>query len=132
MRPNEVLPESHIFVNYLQVEALYHRCEGQETRDALEAVCRCLNPLLNCWYPALCLAAREKRASGRYKKVYGKVPKTPCQRLLESPGLEEEHKAGLRRRMTLFNPATLKREMDEARERLLKRSAQKGITGESI
>jgi hypothetical protein len=23
MRPNEVLPESHIFVNYLQVEALY-------------------------------------------------------------------------------------------------------------
>jgi hypothetical protein len=25
MRPNEVLPESHIFVNSLQGEALYHR-----------------------------------------------------------------------------------------------------------
>jgi hypothetical protein len=109
----------------------YHRCEGQETHNALEAVCRCLNPLPNCWHPALRLAAKEKQASGRYKKIYGKVPKTPCQRLLESPGTGEERKAGLRRRMTLFNPAALKREMDEARERLLKLSAQKGITGES-
>jgi hypothetical protein len=37
---------------------------------------------------------------------------------------------GLRRRAALFNPVTLKREMDETRERLLKLTAQKGISGE--
>jgi hypothetical protein len=99
--------------------------------DALEEVCRCLNPLLNYRYPTLRLVAREKHASGRYKKIYGKVPRTPCQRLLESPNLAEAYKAELRRRALLFNPVTLKREMDEARERLLKLAAQRGITGET-
>ena len=109
----------------------YDRFEGQEMGDALEAVYRYLNPLLNYGYPTLRLVAKEKQASGRYKKIYEKVSKTPCQRLLESPDLTEEHKAELRRRAALFNPVTLKREMDEARERLLKRAAQKGITGET-
>jgi hypothetical protein len=100
--------------------------------DALEAVYRCLNPLLNYRYPTLRLIAKEKQASGRYKKIYEKVPKTPCQRLLESPELDEEHKAELRRRPVFFNPVTLKREIDEAKERLLKLAAQKGITGETV
>jgi hypothetical protein len=51
--------------------------------------------------------------------------------LLESPDLGEAYKAELRRRAALFNPVTLKREMDEARERLLKLAAQRGITGET-
>jgi hypothetical protein len=99
--------------------------------DALEAVYRCLNPLLNYWYPMLRLIAKEKQASGRYKKIYEKVPKTHCQRLLESPDLNEKHKAELRRRLALFNPVTLKRKMDEARERILKLAVQKGITEKS-
>jgi hypothetical protein len=99
--------------------------------EALEEVYRCLNPLLNYWYPTIRLIAKEKLASGRYKKIYEKVPKTPCQRLLESPEVAEEHKAELRRRALVFNPVTLKREMDEARERLLKLAAQRGITGET-
>jgi hypothetical protein len=99
--------------------------------EALEEVYRCLNPLLNYWYPTLRLIAKEKQASGRYKKIYEKVPKTPCQRLLESPEVAEEYKAELRRRALVFNPVTLKREMDEARERLLKLAAQRGITGET-
>jgi hypothetical protein len=45
--------------------------------------------------------------------------------------MTEKHKAELRRRASLFNPVTLKREMDEARERLLKLAAQKCITGET-
>ncbi|MDR1174298.1 MAG: transposase family protein [Treponema sp.] len=109
----------------------YDRFEGQDMHDALEAVYRCLNPLLNYWYPTLRLIAKEKQASGRYKKIYEKVPRTPCQRLLESPEVAEEHKAELRRRRALFNPVILKREMDEARERLLKLAAQRGITGET-
>jgi hypothetical protein len=109
----------------------YDRFEGREMRDALEEVYRRLNPLLNYWYPALRLIAKEKQASGRYKKIHGKVPRTPCQRLLESPDLDEAHKTELRRRAALFNPIMLKRAMDEARERLLKLAAQRGITGET-
>jgi hypothetical protein len=92
----------------------------------LETVYRCLNPLLNYWHPTLRLVAKKNQASGRYKKIYEKVPKTPCQRLLESPDLTEEHKAAL------LNPVALKREMDEARDRLLKLAAKRGITGETV
>jgi hypothetical protein len=95
----------------------YDRFESQDMCDALEAVYRRLNPLPSYWYPTLRLIAKEKQASGRYKKTCEKVPKTPCQRLLESPDLAEEQKAELRRRAALFNPVTLKREMDKARER---------------
>jgi hypothetical protein len=109
----------------------YGRFEGQEMSGALEAACQCLNPLLNYWYPTPRLAVKEKQASGRYKKIYGKTPKTPCRRLPESPDQNESHKAELRRRPAPFNPAVLKREMDEARERLLKLATQKGITGET-
>jgi hypothetical protein len=99
--------------------------------NTLEAVYRCLNPLLDYWYLTLRLIAKEKQASDRYKKIYEKVSKTPCQRLLESPEVAEEHKTELRRRTALFNPIALKREMDEARERLLKLATQRGITGET-
>ncbi|MDR0688703.1 MAG: hypothetical protein LBG08_00340 [Spirochaetaceae bacterium] len=109
----------------------YARFEGQEMCDALEEVYRCLNPLLNYWHPTLRLIAKEKQASGRYKKIYEQVLQTPCQRLLESPDLAEEYKAELWRRAGLFNLITLKREMDEARERLLKLAAKRGITGET-
>jgi hypothetical protein len=99
--------------------------------DALEEVYRHLNPLLNSWYPTLRLIAKEKQASGRYKKIYGKVPKTPCRRLLESPDVGEADKAELRRRVALFKAVTLKREMDEARDRLLKLAVKRGMTGET-
>jgi hypothetical protein len=47
-----------------------------------------LNPLLNYFYPALRLAAKEKLPSGRYKKIYEKELKPPYKRLLDSPGIE--------------------------------------------
>jgi hypothetical protein len=90
----------------------YHRFEGQEMYDALEKVYRHLNPLLNYRYPTLPLVAKEKQASGGYKKICEKVPKTPCWRLLESPDLAEAYKAELRRRALLFNPVTLKLKQD--------------------
>src|SRR5215469_14789546 len=100
----------------------YARFEGQNALNALAEVYRSLNPLLNYWYPTLRLIAKEKLPSGRYKKIYEKDPKTPCQRLLESPDLSEECKAELRRRAALLNPVKLKRCLDEARDRLLKLS----------
>jgi hypothetical protein len=74
-------------------------------------------------YPTLPLVAKEKQASGRYKKIYEKIPKMPCRGCLNRPAWQKAYKAELLRRVALFNPVTLKREMDEARERLLKPSA---------
>ena len=100
----------------------YARFEGQNAYNALSEVYRFLNPLLNYWYPTLRLIAKEKLPSGRYKKIYEKDPKTPCQRLLESPDISEACKVELQRRMALLNPVELKRGLDEARDRLLKLS----------
>jgi hypothetical protein len=98
----------------------YYRFEGEKALNALAEVYRFLNPLLNYYCPTIRLTAREKQPSGRYKKIYEKEPKTPCQRLLESPHISEESKEELRRRAALLNPIDLKRNMDNAREQLIK------------
>ena len=100
----------------------YARFEGQNAYTALSEVYHFLNPLLNYWYPTLKLIAKEKLSSGRYKKIYEKDPKTPYQRLLESPDISEACKEELRLRATQLNPVALKRGLDEARDRLLKLS----------
>ena len=100
----------------------YARFEGEKAQKALAEVYSYLTPLLNYWYPTLRLIAKEKLPSGRYKKIYEKAAKTPCQRLLESPDVSPESKDELRRRAAALNPVELKRAMDEARDRLLKLS----------
>jgi hypothetical protein len=105
----------------------YGRFEGEKALNALCDVYRFLNPLLNYWYPTLRLTAKEKLPSGRYKKIYEKEPKTPCQRLLESSDVSDECKAELCRRAALFNPIQLKRALDEAKDRLLKLSVIESI-----
>ena len=100
----------------------YARFEGQNALNTLHEVYSFLNPLLNYFYPTLRLTAKEKLPSGRYKKIYEKDPKTPYQRLLESPHIGDECKGELRRRAALLNPVKLKHQMDEARDRLLKLS----------
>ena len=100
----------------------YARFEGEKAFLSLAEVYRFLNPLLNYWYPTLRLIAKEKLSSGRYKKIYEKDPKTPYQRLLESPDISDECKAELRQRAIQLNPVSLKRSMDKARDRLLKLS----------
>ena len=56
-----------------------------------------LTPLSSFFYPALKLIGKEKQPNGRSKKIYEKIPKTPCQRLLESADLSEKHYTGLYR-----------------------------------
>jgi hypothetical protein len=55
-----------------------------------------------------------------------KTPKTPFQRLLESPGVSEESKAERRRRKALYNPAVLNAAVNKAVKRLLKINGEKG------
>jgi len=104
----------------------YSRFEGEKALEALSEVYRFLNPLLNYFYPTLRLIAKEQLPSGRYKKIYEKEAKSPYQRLLESLHVSDACKAELRRRKESLNPVTLKKAMDEARDRLLKLSVIEG------
>ena len=101
----------------------YGRFEGEKAMVALAETSRFLNPLLNYWYPTMRLISKEKLPSGRYKKIYEKVAKTPYQRLLEFPDISDECKQELRQRAADLNPIELKRKLDIARDRLLKLSA---------
>ena len=97
----------------------YFRFDTPEEQAALSEVYRFLCPLYNYWYPSFKLIDKVKEAFGRYKKVYEKSPKTPCERLLES-SIGEEYKIELRHRRELINPVELNRRLNEAVDNLLK------------
>ena len=103
----------------------YFRFDTPAEYEALAEVYRFLCPLYNYWYPSFKLIDKVKLDDGRYKKVYEKTPKTPCERLLESPDISEECKAELRRRKALYNPVVLNRGLNEAVERLLRINREK-------
>jgi hypothetical protein len=48
------------------------------------------------WYPSIKITGKERLENGKLKKSYG-APKTPYQRLLESPGLFASVKGDLKR-----------------------------------
>jgi hypothetical protein len=102
------------------------RFDTAEEQAELAEVCRNLCPLYNYWHPSFRLIAKQKQADGRRRKIYEKAPKTPFQRLLESPDVSEESKAELRRRKTLCNPAVLNAAVNKAVKRLLKINGEKG------
>ncbi len=56
--------------------------------------------------PVAKLTSKE-RPGAKVKKIYD-TPKTPCQRLLESPDVPEEVKAQLQKAFNKLNPASLK------------------------
>jgi hypothetical protein len=64
-------------------------------------------------------------ADGRYKKVYGKEPKTPYQRLLDSPDISDECKTELRRRKATHNPSELNTRLNAAADKLLRINDEK-------
>jgi hypothetical protein len=103
----------------------YFRFDTPAERDALAEVYKYLCPLYNYWYPSFRLIDKAKQADGRYKKIYEKSPKTPYQRLFESPDVCPENKAELTRRKNAQNPVTLNNRLNEAVERLLKINAEK-------
>jgi hypothetical protein len=105
----------------------YARFEGEKAAQALAEVYRFLNPLLNYWFPTMRLIAKDKLPSGRFKKIYERDPKPPYQRLLESEDISDECKDELRRRAAVLNPIELKRQLDTARDRLLKLSVIEAI-----
>jgi hypothetical protein len=104
----------------------YFRFDTPAEQEALAEVYKYLCPLYNYWYPSFRLIDKEKQGDGRYKKIYEKSPKTPCERLLESDEVSEESKAELRRRKDAYNPVELNERLNRAVERLLNINGEKG------
>jgi hypothetical protein len=105
----------------------YYRYDTDAETEALQEVYKFLCPLVNYWYPSIKIKGKERLKNGKYKKNYD-VPKTPYQRLLESPDISNEAKDELRRRAALINPVTQKRLVNRALARLLKLNKEKYIT----
>lgn len=57
----------------------------------------------------------KARVQSKYRRTYEKVPKTPYQRILEHPAVDEMVKEKLRREHVTLNPLILKREIDKRR-----------------
>ena len=103
----------------------YFRFDTPEECAALAEVYRFLCPLYNYWMPSFRLVTKEKQEDGRYRKVYEKQPRTPYERLLESPDVTAECKEELRKRRSEQNPVELNRYLNEAVGRLLKINQEK-------
>ena len=103
----------------------YFRFDTAEECAALAEVYRWLCPLYNYWMPSFRLIDKEQQADGRYRKVYEKKPRTPYERLMESPDISPENKAELQRRRAGQNPVELNRTLNEAVGVLLKLNREK-------
>jgi hypothetical protein len=108
----------------------YFRFDTPKEADALGEVYRFLCPLNNYFLPSFKLLTKEKQADGRYKKVYEKTPKTPYQRLMESPHVSDESKEELKRRKGLYNPLRLNDGLNRAVAALLRLNRGKVYTGD--
>jgi hypothetical protein len=106
----------------------YSRFDTDFEQKTLAEAYRYLCPLINFWYPTIKLIGKEKLSNGRYKKIYEKEPKTPYQRILESPDVSEEHKEELRRMAASLNPVQLKRAFNTVRASLLQFNREKSNT----
>jgi hypothetical protein len=91
----------------------YYRFDSPAERDALNVPYRSLCPLLNYFLPTMKPVEKVKSGS-RMRKVYEKIPKSPYQRLLESPDLSDEVKAELKRRFKRYNPVLLQKQVHQA------------------
>jgi hypothetical protein len=102
----------------------YYRYDTDAETQALQEVYQYLCPLVNFWYPSIKIIRKERLQNGKLKKEYD-VPKTPYQRLLESPDISDSVKDELRRRAALTNPISQKRLENKALAKLLKLNSQK-------
>ena len=100
----------------------YDRLEGLEEQALLAAVYRPLTPLLNFFMPTQKLKSKT-RAGSKEVKVYDE-PKSPFQRLMESPETPRETKDSLLAQIALYNPVGLQHNVNKAVIRLRRRLAQ--------
>jgi hypothetical protein len=96
----------------------YYRFDTPAEYQALSEVYRHLCPLLNFYYPSVRIVEKT-RVGARVKKVYDE-PKPPYLRLLESPDVDDDVKALLRRRAADLHLIKQKRLVDQAVAKLMR------------
>lgn len=92
----------------------YIRLDCRESVDALNALYDVLTPYL-MHFVAVRRTLEKEKVQSRYRRTYEKTPKTPYQRILEHPAVEESVKERLRGEHATLNPLVLKREIDKRR-----------------
>ncbi|MCL6579659.1 MAG: transposase [Candidatus Bathyarchaeota archaeon] len=104
--------------NYSAVRRLvgYLRYDTEQEQNLLEQIYSLSRLYYNFFLPNMKLV-RKERIGSRVTKKHD-LPKTPYQRLLESPELSLEQKDRLRQTYQQLNVVKLKREIDRLRERL--------------
>jgi hypothetical protein len=101
----------------------YLRYDDAEELRLLNQIYEQLRLLINFFYPSMKL--REKiRIGARVKKRYD-VPKTPYQRVLDSPFIDEENKKKLRKQFAQLNPAAITRRLVALQSQLTKKASRK-------
>jgi hypothetical protein len=100
----------------------YGRHEGDE--DLLNRLYRVLRLYTNFFMPTMKCVARTRHGS-RTTRHYD-TPKTPYQRVLDSPGIAAKDKACLRAIYARLNPVALKKEITRLQGILIRRAAKHG------
>lgn len=90
----------------------YIRLDCPEAVDALNLLYDVLTPYLIHFVAVRKTLAKEKIKS-KYRRSYEQQPKTPYQRILEHPEVEESVKEKLRKEHAVLNPLVMKREIEK-------------------
>lgn len=85
----------------------HDRVDCPEAVVLLDRALRLYSLLHNLFMPSMKLISKERGSSGRWRKHYEKVPRTPCQRLLESDRLQPEQRVELEKKLEANDPLSL-------------------------
>jgi hypothetical protein len=101
----------------------YYRYDTEEELRILNELYGYLRLYTNFFQPVMKLMEKT-RIGSRVKKKYDK-PRTPYQRVIESPHVPEDRKEQLRKQYATLNPAALKRTITKLQQKLLKMESLK-------
>ena len=90
----------------------YMRLDCPEAVDALNAVYDVLTPYLMHFVAVRRTTGKEKIQS-KYRRMYEKTARTPYQRVLEHPAVDETVKEQLRKEHAPLNPLLMRREIEK-------------------
>jgi uncharacterized UPF0146 family protein len=96
----------------------YFRYDTEEELNTMKELYRNLSLYLNYFHPVMKLKTKE-RIGSKIKKIYD-MPRTPYQRVLKSPEVQEQYKEKIKQVYARLNPAELHRKVVKLQNKLLK------------